>query len=491
MDRREFIKTISASALICTLPSFSWAEGKGSQSPNILFMLTDDQGYNDLSCYGSKNIKTPNLDKLAAQGMRFTDFYSASPLCSPSRAGLMTGRTPSRCGIYTFLPADGDKNAAESPMHLPGTEITISQLLKKKGYSTCHLGKWHLSHLKIEGWKGPHPDQPQPKDFGFDYSFGTTNNALKDHKDPGNFVRNGKKVGNLQGYSSQIVVDEGIKWLNGRNDKSNPFFMYLCFHEPHEIVAAPQEMVDRHEGNNDKVKTYFACIENMDDAAGRLLKHLDESGLAENTIVLFYSDNGSRSSMSKAANTNSPLRGMKADIWDGGIRVPGIMRWPGKIKPGSECSEPVGAIDMLPTFCDITGATVPNDRKLDGTSITPLFEGKNITRKNPLFWHLYGSTPAAAMRDGDWKIVGYSTKPGQRLEPCFNEEAMKFIKQAKLVNFELYNIRTDIAETKDVSAGNPAIFEKMKKSLLDRFTEVVAEGPTWTWDGTKPARGKK
>ncbi len=482
MDRRTFIKTVSACTLMYTLPSFSWAQEKGSKSPNILFMLSDDQGYNDLSSYGSNQVKTPNLDKLAAQGMRFTDFYAASAICSPSRAGLLTGRIPSRCGIYTFIPTDGDKFADECPMHLPKTETTIAQLLKAKGYSTCHLGKWHLSHLRAGTGRGAHADQPQPRDFGFDYSFGTTNNALPDHKDPNNFVRNGQRVGKLEGYSSQLVVDEGIQWLKTRNDKNNPFFMYLCFHEPHERVAAPPEMVDRHEGT-EKVKTYLGCIENMDDAAGRLLKYLDEAGLAENTIVLFYSDNGSRSSMSKAANTNSPLRDAKASLWEGGIRVPGMIRWPGKIKPGSESSEPVSALDMLPTFCEIAGAAVPKDRKLDGTSITPLFENKRINRKNPLFWHLYGSSPAAVMRDGDWKIVGYSIKPEGYLEPCFNEKAMKFLKQATLVKFELYNVRNDIAETKNVAAENPAIFEKMKKSLTDRFTEVVAEGPTWTWDG--------
>ena len=482
MDRREFIKTLSASAVVCTLPGISRAQGTGSHPPNILLMVSDDQGYNDLSGYGSKNITTPHFDKIAAQGMRFTDFYAPSSICSPSRAGLMTGRFPSRCGIYTFIPADGDKFANVSPMHLARTEVTIPQLLKNRGYSTCHLGKWHLSHLNNDTWKGHHPDQPQPKDFGFDYSFGTTNNALPNHKNPQNFIRNGKKVGNLEGYSSQLVVAEGIQWLKQRGDKDKPFFMYLGFHEPHEIVAAPQEMIDRHVGTNENLKTYFACIENMDDAIGRLMDYLDETGLAENTIVLFYSDNGSRSSMSKAGNTNSPLRGEKSTLWDGGIRVPSIIRWPGKIRAGSECSEPVSALDLLPTLCEISGAQVPTNRKLDGVSIAPIFANKSITRKTPLFWHLYGSNPATAMRDGDWKIIGYTTRPGQRLEPCFNEEAMKFLKQATLVKFELYNVRNDISESKDVSSEYPVIFEKLKKNLTDLFNEVVAEGPTWIWD---------
>lgn len=486
MDRREFIKGMAVGALVFSLPGISWgAPGQAGKKPNILIMLSDDQGYSDLSCFGSKYIKTPNLDKLADQGMKFTDFYACGPICSPSRAGLMTGRIPTRCGVYSYIPADTDKEK-DAPMHLPATEVTIPQLLKKQGYSTCHVGKWHLSHLSGSGTgTKEQASQPQPKDFGFDHSYGTTNNALPSHLNPKNFALNGKPVGPLKGYSCQLVVDEGIRWMKERKDKDNPFFMYLCFHEPHERVAAPQEMVDRHEGTNDKVKTYFACIENMDDAAGRLLKYLDQSGLAENTIVLFYSDNGSR-----RKDQNVPLRGAKPDLWEGGMRVPAIIRWPGHVKPGSVCLEPAGGVDILPTLCAITGAQAPMDRKLDGTSLLPLFSLGKIERKVPLFWFLYKSAPAVAMRDGDWTLVGYISKPGH-LAHGITPAAMEYIKKAKLQKFELYNIREDIGQSKNIAKEKPEILEKMKKQMIDLYTEVVAEGPTWTWDGAKPARGEK
>jgi len=376
-------------------------------------------------------------------------------------------------------------------MHLPRTEVTIAQLLKGQGYATCHLGKWHLSHLSTGAKAGKgQASQPQPKDFGFDHSFGTTNNALPSHLDPRNFVMNGKPVGPLKGYSCQIVVDEGIRWLKERQDKDNPFFMYVAFHEPHEKLASPPELVERHKGytcteqmteenrrrTEAHMPVYFANVENMDLAAGRLLKHLDDAGLSDNTIVLFYSDNGSRHRL-----CNMPLRGAKADVWDGGIRVPAIIRWPGQVKAGTVCQEPVGGVDILPTLCGIAGAQAPKDRKIDGVSLRPLFSGGRIAREVPLFWFLYKAAPAVAMRDGDWTLVGYLGKPTSRLAHGITPAAMDYIKTAKLERFELYNLREDIAQKKNLAKVRPEILAKMTQQMTDLFAEVVAEGPTWEW----------
>jgi len=493
MERREFIKGMAIGAVVFSIQDISWAApGESGRKPNIVVMLSDDQGYSDMSCFGSEYIKTPNLDKLAEQGMKFTDFYAAAPICSPSRAGLMTGRIPTRSGVYSYIPADGDKEK-DAPMHLPATEVTIAQLLKKQGYSTCHVGKWHLSHLSGAGsGTKEQASQPQPKDFGFDHSYGTTNNALPSHKDPTNFLMNGKPVGPLKGYSCQLVVDEGIRWIKERKDKDNPFFMYVCFHEPHVPLASPPELVERHKDfkctekmtdeNKKKMEalmpTYFANVENMDLAAGRLLKHLDEAGLSDNTIVLFYSDNGSRQHLD-----NVPLRGEKADLWDGGMRVPAVIRWPGHVKAGTICREPAGGVDILPTFCEIAGIQQPKDRKIDGTSLLPLFSSGKIERKVPLFWFLYKSAPAVAIRDGDWNLVGYINKPESRLAHGITPAAMEYIKNAKLEKFELYNIREDIGQTKNLAKEKPEILEKLQKKMTDLYNEVVAEGPTWKWNG--------
>ncbi|MHC4368831.1 MAG: sulfatase-like hydrolase/transferase, partial [Planctomycetota bacterium] len=184
--------------------------------PNILVLLADDLGYSDLSCYGSRSTKTRNLDKLAESGMRFTDFYAPAPNCSPSRAGLLTGRSPSRTGMYNYIPPDG-------PLHLPEPEVTIAELLRDAGYNTAHIGKWHLCHDMLS------EDLPQPSDHGFDYSLGTENNASPSHKNPANFVRNGKAVGKMEGYSCQIVADEVIGFLDNREDSGKPFFICAWF----------------------------------------------------------------------------------------------------------------------------------------------------------------------------------------------------------------------------------------------------------------------
>ncbi len=372
----------------------------GEDRPNFLVILCDDLGYGDLGCYGNKTIRTPHLDKLASQGIRLTDCYSASPLCSPARAGLLTGRTPSRAGIYSWI-AEGN------PMHLMREEKTIATLLKSANYDTCHVGKWHLNG------KFNHPDQTQPGDHGFDHWFATQNNASPTHRNPKNFVRNGKPVGEQNGFSCQLVADEAINWLEEHKDRENPFFMFVCFHEPHEPVDSPDDVVSTYPDAIKKGEAlYYANVSNMDSAVGRLMKKLDELNIDEETLVVFTSDNGPETlnrykSAWRSHGSPGPLRGMKLHVYEGGIRVPGIIRWPGKVKSGQISAVPVSGVDFLPTFCEIADVEIPDGKKIDGSSIKNLLNEEPVKRLQPLFWHYFGGTGnrQVALRDGDWKIV--------------------------------------------------------------------------------------
>ena len=305
-----------------------------AEQPNVVILYCDDLGYGDLSCYGHEQIETPRLDKLASEGIRFTDYYSPSPLCSPSRAGLMTGRNPTRMGVYSWI-------AGGNPMELPGDEVTIAELLQEVGYRTCLSGKWHLNgHFN----KSKHL---QPGDHGFDHWFATQNNAAPRHENPRNFVRNGVAAGKQEGFSCQLVVDEGLRWLKATDSSDKPYFLYLAFHESHEPVESPDDMVAKHiaAGFTKDQAEYFANVENVDIAIGRVLDAIDERGDRENTLVVFSSDNGPETlnrykSANRSHGSPGPLRGMKLHMHDGGIRVPGILRFPSLVKPGREIATP-------------------------------------------------------------------------------------------------------------------------------------------------------
>jgi arylsulfatase A len=462
-------------ALISLAVIASPCNGAADDRPSFLVILCDDLGYGDLGCYGHPTIRTPNLDRLAAEGVRLTDCYSASPLCSPSRCGLLTGRTPSRCGIYSWI-------AAGNPMQLRPEETTIAELLQAAGYDTLQAGKWHLNgHFND-------PRHTQPGDQGFDHWFATQNNAGPSHENPQNFVRDGVRVGKIEGYSCQIVADEAINWLKGRIGDADPFFAYVCFHEPHEQVASPTALVETYPEATERGQAlYYANVTNMDAAVGRLVAALDELQLSDNTFVFFSSDNGPET-LNRYPNgwrshgSPGPLRGMKLHIYDGGIRVPGIVRFPGRIAAGSECSEPVCSLDILPTFCVLAGVPLPTDKPLDGVSVAPLFGGRPVVRGQPLFWHYYGApnNRQVAIRDGDWKLVagwdGADNLPtGGSLEPG----VVDALKHSELVDFELYNVREDIGETRDLSAQEPQRLEQLTESARRLYREVIEEGPDW------------
>ena len=453
--------------------------GEGER-PNFLLVLADDLGYGDLACYGARDVQTPNLDRFAAEGLRLTSCYAGHPNCSPSRTALMTGRTPTRVGVRNWIPQD-------SPVHLRRSEITVAALLRQAGYSTCHVGKWHLNGEFNQ------PGQPQPNDHGFDHWFSTQNNALPNHRNPDNFVRNGKPAGKLEGYSAHLVADEAIRWLRGGRDAGKPFFLYVCFHEPHEPIASDPKYTRLYPSQDPSYSAHHGNITQMDDAFGRLLRSLDELQLRQNTFVFFTSDNGPAITAQHPYGSAGPLRDKKGSLYEGGIRVPGILRWPGRVRPGSVSDEPVCGVDFLPTVCQITGVAPPRDRALDGASFLPLLEGKPIARHTPLYWHfnLATSEPKVALRAGDWKILATLDRTPARRTNDISEEDERDFKQAELAAYSLYHLGRDIGETSDLAAREPAKLAELKAMLQAKYHGVRDESPTWpAWKFTG-AEGKR
>lgn len=472
-------KTLSAFLLFSWLTMAAAVSAAGPARPNILLVLCDDLGYGDLACCGDQTLLTPNLDRFAAESLRFTSCYAAHGNCSPSRTALMTGRTPTRVGVRTWIPE-------ESPVHVPRSEITVATLLKTAGYATCHTGKWHMNgQFNL-------PSQPQPCDHGFDHWFSTQNNALPNHRNPDNFVRNGEPVGKLEGYSAHLVVDEAIRWLGGW-DTSKPFFLYVCFHEPHEPIASDPKYTRLYPSEDPSYSAHHANITQMDDAFGRLMRELDERGLRDSTFVFFTSDNGPAITPMHPHGSAGPLREKKGSIYEGGIRVPGMVRWPGKARPGSVSDEPVCGVDFLPTACALAGIEPPRDRTLDGASFLPVLVGKAVERGTPLYWHFNGATSdvKVALRSGDWKILATLDKTPSPRSNDITEEGERSFKEAGLAAFSLYNLRQDIGETTDLAEKEPAKLAELRALMEAKYREVRAESPAWpAWKFTG-VEGKK
>jgi arylsulfatase A len=391
----------------------------------------------------------------------------------------MTGRTPTRVGVRNWI-------AQDSPVHVPRSEITVATLLKRAGYATCHVGKWHMNGEFNQ------PSQPQPGDHGFDHWFSTQNNALPSHRNPDNFVRNGRPVGKLEGYSAPLVVDEAIGWL-GRRDRTRPFFLYVCFHEPHEPIATDPKYAKRYPSDDPSYTAHHGNITQMDDALGRLSRTLDAQGLRDNTVVFFTSDNGPAITAQHPHGSAGPLRSKKGSLYEGGIRVPGVLRWPGKAVAGSQSDEPICGADFLPTVCQITGIDPPRDRPLDGASFLPVLEGKPIARSTPLYWHFNRAEgkPKVAMRVGDWKILATLDKNPLRPSNDITEADERDFKTAELAEFSLYNLRRDIGETTNLATQEPARLAELKALLQAKYHEVRDQSPVWpAWKFTG-AEGKR
>ncbi len=469
---------------VCAMQQGSRAAAEDTL-PNVVVLLCDDLGYGDLGSFGHPHIKTPNLDELAAGGIRLTDCYAASAVCSSSRAGLLTGRNPNRDGIYDWLPGG-------IPVYLSAQVPSIASTLRSAGYQTALVGKWHLNGLFND------PRQPQPDAYGFDHWMATQNNASPSHRQPGNFIRNGEAVGKLDGYSCQEVADEAIRWIDDAS-RDKPFLMHVCFHEPHEPIASPKDLVDlyRDAAENEKQAEYFANVTNMDAAVGRIVQYLREHSLLENTLIVFTSDNGPETlrrygGAARSYGTTGGLRAMKLHIYEGGIRVPGIIHWPAKIKAARTDSTPVSAVDLLPTLRELVGASSAGAPAVDGTSLLGwLDSGERLERQTPLYWFYYRALtpPRFAVRSGRWKLVASwdgplmreaRTGPGGR---NINPDAIKIFKSARLSNFALYDMSTDQGEQNDVAQAHSETLEQLKQRAEELFSQLQTEAPDWPETG--------
>ena len=447
---------------VCITFVISQARTQQTQA-NVVLILADDLGYGDLASYGHRHIKTPHLDKLAKEGVKFSQFYSPSPLCSPSRAGILTGRTPYRTGIQSWIPQGQD-------IYLRQEELSLATHLNNHGYQSFLAGKWHLN--------GGLDDErhTQPEDHGFEKWMACHAFALPTHKNPNNFYEDGEALGELEGFSADIVVDKAIDYITER-DKSKPFFLFLPMAEVHSEIASPdaynhmyseftdgdidlENLSDRGPGE------YYANVSYMDHQIGRLLKSLDDMDLSENTIVVFTSDNGPVTTdwrrwweVNMYGETGG-LRGRKADLYEGGLRVPCIIRYPKTIKEGSSTDEPAQGYDLFPTLCGLLDIPIPSDRVIDGIDLSPLFSDQQMDREAPLFWAFEtrpGDAPEGyiyAVRSGHWKLIS-------------DKNVEKVL---------LYNLETDPYETREVSQAHPQIVQALS-SFIKRQKESILQDP--------------
>ena len=431
--------------------------------PNVIIIYADDMGYCDLGCFGNKTIKTPNLDRLAGAGVRLTDFYVAQAVCSASRTALLTGCYPNRVGILGAL-------SHVSLNGINAAETTLAELCKSKGYSTAIFGKWHLGH---------HPEF-LPTRHGFERYLGLpySNDMWPRHptaKFPDLPLFEQEKVIETNPDQSQLTTrytEAGVSFIRANKDK--PFFLYM----PHAMPHVPLHVSDKFKGKS-AGGLYGDVIEELDWSVGEIVKTLDELKLTGDTLVIFAADNGPWLNYGNHAGSAGPLREGKGSSFDGGVRVPFIARWPGKIPAGSVCKTPAMTIDILPTVAAILGAPLPV-RKIDGKNILPLLTEPATARSPQEAYYFYWGRELHAVRSGPWKLHFPHDYP-EFLTGGKDGQPAKYGKNK--IELALYNLETDIGERKDVQAEHPEVLnrlkglgEKMRKELGDSLTKQTGEG---------------
>lgn len=446
LNRRRFLAAAGGAALHAqTRP----------ERPNIVFILADDLGWRDLACYGNEHHSTPNIDRLASEGARFTHAYAAAPVCSPTRASILTGRWPVRLGVTDWIP--GRPSPARGPLVTPATarelpleEATLAEALRQAGYRTANIGKWHLGG---QGFL--------PGDQGFDVNIaGTESGSPPRSPRPyfGPFELPGMKAAEGEFLTSRLT-DEAVRFIE--QNRQNPFFLLLSHFTVHIPLSAPQELVERHRARSGGRyhPVYAAMVETLDQSVGRVLETLDRAGLARNTIVVFFSDNGGlcfEGASKERVTSNAPLRAGKGHLYEGGIRVPFLLRFPGAARAGSTIDSPVSSVDLLPTLCEAAGVRA---RHADGVSLLPMLRGA-APRPRQLFWHYphysnQGGEPASAIREGDWKLIEFYH--GERRE--------------------MYNLRNDPGETRNLAGAQQAVARKLSLSLHQWLRQTGARLP--------------
>lgn len=456
MKRRDFLKTASLAVSAIALPANALAKGKTQPKPNFIIIFTDDQGYQDIECFGSPLIKTPNLDKMADEGMRFTDFYSASAVCTPSRAALLTGCYPPRVGLVNVL-------FPESTTGLNPAETNIANTLKARGYATACVGKWHL------GWQ----KKFMPTNQGFDYYYGIpySNDMLGRQAEPGKaarpelpMIRNNEIIEApvIQSTITKRYTEEAVKFIKTSRDK--PFFLYLPHSMPHIPLYASEDFKDK-----SKRGLYGDVIEEIDWSTGEILKTLKKLGIDDNTLVIYTSDNGPWLIKGENGGSALPLRGGKMEAYEGGFREPCIMRWPKKIPAGSVCKEVCSTIDILPTLAGLSGEKLKPANPIDGKDISDLMTGIKSAKSPHKYYYYFMQRSAilAAVRYGRWKLhTKYS-----RLKIVPGENG-KLKKKFYTPGIELYDLENDIAETTNVAGDHPEIVKQLTEQIKTFDEEI-------------------
>jgi arylsulfatase A len=471
VNRRDFFKTVGAGAAATVLASNPLAFGAtAKRKPNVVLILVDDLGWTDLGCFGSKYYETPNIDKLAAGGMKFTNGYAACAVCSPTRAAVMTGRYPARLGVTDWIrsrfqggkiPADkknptgyvgnGKVKCPRNALWMESDEVTIAEVLKPAGYTSCHIGKWHLG-----------PDDQYPDKQGFDLNFGGC-----DYGQPPSYFDpyKNRRLANIptlkprkEGeYLTDREGDEAVGFI--RDNKDKPFFLYLANYAVHTPIQGKKSLIAKYKSKpvtNQKNAAYAAMVESVDDSVGKVLAVLDELQLAKDTLVIFSSDNGGL----LGPTNNKPLRSGKGYPYEGGIRVPYIFRMPGCIKAGSVCEAPVISVDFMPTICATVGIKTPAGRVIDGEDLTPLLTQSGKLKRDAIYWHFPHFRgriqPYSIIRSGDWKLLKrYAGKP----------------------EFELFNLAKDLSETKDLAPEMPQKVKELDAKLAAALKKQGAKMP--------------
>ncbi|HUS90242.1 MAG TPA: sulfatase [Phycisphaerae bacterium] len=458
MNRRRFLKTAGLGAACLLAPRLARGEPEKAQGrpfdraqgrPNFIIFFTDDQGYNDVGCFGSPLIRTPNFDRMAAEGMKLTSFY-AQAVCGPSRAAILTGCYPIR------LAEPGNRKNQHTILH--PQEVTIAEVLKRAGYATACIGKWHLAGGGTGGrGRGPFPPELMPQAQGFDEFFGTPlHNGFTREPDDRRFITQlmrGEKV--LESPAdmntlTQRYTDEAVRFL--RANSNRPFFLYLAHNMPHVPLGASERFRGR-----SKRGLYGDVIEELDFSAGRILETLKELGIDGNTLIVFTSDNGPwvEKQIGDYAGCADPLRGSKMMTWEGGPRVPCIVRWPGKVPAGRVRDEIAATIDLLPTFARLAGAELPKDRTLDGRDLWPLLSGEPGAAGRETFC-FYCYTHLQAVRDRRWKLV--LPRPARPPWTGWSARMVDAVPQA-----QLYDLKADVGEKRDVAAEHPEVVAALMK----------------------------
>ena len=486
MNRRGFLKTIGLGAAALAVPACvsidtdAKARSERRKKLNFVFFLIDDLGWMDLGCYGSRFYETPNIDQLASEGMRFTDAYAACPVCSPTRASIVAGKYPARLGITQWI--GGPNEPTPYRHYLPLEEVTIAEALKEAGYATGFVGKWHLATRDAER-ATYYPDRQ-----GFDINIGGDwSGAPPTYFWPyekRNRTMETMPPGGAEGeYLTDRLTDESLKFLDANKDK--PFLLYFSHYAVHTPIESKPELTEKYKAKLQNMPehdgprfapvygryrtrlvqdnpAYAGMVQSVDESVGRVMDKLEELGVADHTAIIFMSDNGGLSTVPREGPTcNLPLRAGKGWLYEAGIREPMMIKWPGVVKPGSTCSEPVTSTDFYPTMLQMAGLTLKPEQHVDGVSLVPLLKGKSKLKRKAIYWHYphyhgSGSKPSGAIRAGDYKLIEW-----------YEDNSV-----------ELYNLKEDIGEKNDLSTKMPEKAAELQRLLHRWLKQTKADVPT-------------